>query len=514
MILYSNYQEKGGGFMDVQNIRYKKLLNYLFSNRKWNTLEEISKQCNIPKSTVTRDLDFLEANLSEDWNLKKDKQHRVLLHRTREGTLESLWKELRRHELHFQILHSILFEEFVTVSQLITKFNISRSTVYRQLEIIQKVIKKSELQLTTSPYHVVGDEKKIRTFLLKYWELADDKTRLEMFDSIDTKLVEFEIYLQQILEKYSVKLSPGAIQRLLIIMKIAEIRMSKGKFIMFHNIDVESIRSTRCYEIASKLFKYQYKEQFHFNKDQELLYITLYLISEEKTNILTQESKYFEDELKMKIDSFLNGLVHYFSSEVGFNLREDKILYFNMYQVRKKILISKQFKIIYGSGRLIQYLKYLENHSLFQMLNEFVFEKSSFTFEEGIKEEHILDIFFHLQAAILRKKRESPIRIALNGDSLSEIDYVYEVLSCHFDYRAKIFRLDDNKRGSTTIFDVIITTTEINVQNIPVLKISSIPTHGEIQEIDDFIENRYFNTNNLGRELICTFSNSVSIVGN
>lgn len=151
------------------------------------------------------------------------------------------------------------------------------------------------------------------------------------------------------------------------------------------------------------------------------------------------------------------------------------------------------------------------------MLKEFIFEKTSHTIDDGINDEYILDIFFHLQAAILRKRRDSPIRIALNGNSLSEIDYVYEVLLSHLDSRTKIFHLEDNKNNVFTnckIYDVIITTTEIDVINIPVFKISSVPTHGEIQEIDEFIENQYFTANDLGRELICTFSNSVSIIGN
>lgn len=340
--------------MDGLNIRYKKILNYLFSNRRWVSLLEISQKCGISKSTVTRDLDFLQDTLSGEWNLKKDEQHRVFLQKSQNGTLESLWKELRKHELHFQILHSILFDDFVTVPRLISKFNISRSTVYRQLETLQKVVKKSELQLTTSPFKVIGNEKEIRTLFLKFWELADDNIRSEMFDSIDIRLIDFEIYLKKTLEEYSVELYPGAIQRLLIIIQISEIRMSQGEFIILNYIDIESVKETKCYELASKLFKYLYQEHFQKHEIQEILYITLYLISEEKTNVFLQDSTYFEDELKMKIDSLFNDLTIYFSSQVGFNLREDNKFFFNIYHVSKRILISKQFRIMFGSGRLIQ----------------------------------------------------------------------------------------------------------------------------------------------------------------
>lgn len=149
-----------GDCMNRFNDRYSKLLYHLFYEDNWCSLTELSKKTGYSKSTLWRDILHMSSNLPPEWKIEKNEVQGVRLLKPKHGTLEELWFHLKSENTYFQTLELILFNNGVTIKYITQKVHISRSTVYRQLEKIEEVLKNAEVQLSNSPFKIVGDEKR------------------------------------------------------------------------------------------------------------------------------------------------------------------------------------------------------------------------------------------------------------------------------------------------------------------------------------------------------------------
>lgn len=69
--------------------RYSDLIFHLLSENKWISLAQLAERTGFSKSTIWRDLEFLETILPEDWKLEKHETFGVRLRKPESGTLKA-----------------------------------------------------------------------------------------------------------------------------------------------------------------------------------------------------------------------------------------------------------------------------------------------------------------------------------------------------------------------------------------------------------------------------------------
>ncbi len=474
--------------MNRFNDRYTKLIYHLFYEDSWCSLNELSNKTGFSKSTLWRDLVLMEASFPSDWKIEKNETYGVRLVKPKNGTLEELWFYFKNENMYFQTLKLILINNGVTVKDITHKIHISRSTAYRQLEKIEEVIKTSGVELSNSPFKLIGDEKKIRRLIIQYVEYMSGEIN-EFITSFDIK--EFQSTLLAILKEHQTTLHIGAIKKLAIILHISNMRISHNCFVNFPKNIIDEYGHTKVFEIAKRLFKFMAKCPSREKQIQEILFFSFYIMSEEMPLNRTQELRYIRSRLQLKSGNPLKIFLQSLSEHIGFDISQDENFLYKFAQSLRGISYDFHLETDTRLNIILDFVPYFKSNPLFVLIKQ-IAEECFNQITIVLEDVEVLEIFMLVQSVILRKKNQLRIETALVCRSYVEEDFICEILKYHFGDMLNIFVMDFSdldllfrKNG----FDLIITTDLgqlINIEHIPMYKVSSMPTLYELKEIKEF----------------------------
>ncbi|MFJ7918848.1 helix-turn-helix domain-containing protein [Lysinibacillus fusiformis] len=477
--------------MNRFNERHGQLIYYLFNKQSWCSFGELCKSTGVPRSTMWRDLNFIQSVLPTGWSIERNELQGVRLIKPIKGTLECVWTHLKRKNTYFQIVELIILENGVSINNIVEKVHISRSTFYRQLEKIEEVIESAGIHLEKNPYRLQGDEKKIRRFIMQYLEFKIMNTSdLDNFDG-----EAFKSSLLQQLSDSSVSLHIGALHRLTMIMYIANIRIGHGCYVSFPAQILKEYQESKYFRIAKNLFPFMAKCPTRNIQMKEILFFTLYLLVEEEPLNRTKHLGYIRSQYKRgKGDSISNSLSE-LSAYTNIDLFQDDKFLYKYVQTIRRITFDSQFNTDTRVNNMLPFLPYVEKNPLFKFI-EGMKIKSFSTASFCLGKLEVLEIFLLVQAALLRKKNQTIIKTALICRTYIEKEYISEVLRFHFGQQLRITSLDiaDSEiLQRNNEYDLIISTigNGLFITHIPNLKVSSFPSSAELIEIRQFI-NQYF----------------------
>lgn len=492
--------------------RYSDLIFHLLNDNRWSSVAEISKKTEYSKSTIGRDLEFLESIFPEGWVLEKSETLGVRLIKPENGTLESLLTQIREKNSYLHTLKLILLNDGVDIPQICQEVHISRSTAYRYLEKLQEVVNEAGVTLTATPFKVIGDEKKIRRFIMQYLDFmsVDNNAIKESVDGI-----EFQADLLKLSKKYSISYKTGALKRLTLILAISNFRVYMGHYISLPKNLIKSYEESKYFEISKELVKYMAKCPSRDIQLQEILFLAIYIMSEELQLNKTQFTKYVRQRMESKKGLPLVKFLERISNYIGFNLSQDDNFLFNLAQTLKRIQIETEFETEIARDSMLQFLPYFETNQIFQVIEKNAIESFS-SVPLTIKKLDVLEIFTLLQSAVLRKWNQHSIQVALICRTYNEKDYIREVLNYHYGKKVAISTLDPSSVDllyKYEDFDLVITTdaadnTDMLVEHIPTIKVSSYPSPLELINIKQFIEQHFYSNLGIEQEMIYPFGSN------
>ncbi|MCK1993164.1 HTH domain-containing protein [Peribacillus muralis] len=451
------------------------------------------------------------STLPPEWKIERNEVQGVRLIKPKNGTIEELWFHLKSENTYFQTLELILFNKGVTIKNITQHVHVSRSTVYRQLEKIEEVVKSAGVRLTNSPYKIVGDEKKIRRFIMQYVEYmsGDINDFIATFD-----LKEFQETVLTLLKEYKTSLHMGAIQRLAIILHISNIRISHNCFVTIPKAVIEENEKSKAFEIAKELFPFMEKAPIREKQIQEIFFFSLYLMSEEMSLNRTQELRYIRSRLNSESGKPLSDFLGNLSREIGLDVSQDDIFMYEFAQTLRGINFDLKLKTDTRINNILQFVPYFKENPLFGIIEKIGMNLLG-EFSVSFENIEILEIFMLVQASILRKKNQMVIETALVCRSYVEKDYIREVLKHHFGNQLNIYVMDFSDIDSLfrkNVFDLLITTDLgqlINIEHIPIYKVSSFPTPSELKEIKMFTRKNFIDRYGLNPEILYPFEDDI-----
>ncbi|MBP1040072.1 helix-turn-helix domain-containing protein [Vagococcus sp. BWB3-3] len=164
-------------FFSTSEKRTLDILEYLYSENKTWFLPEIASAIHCSIKSVSQSISILN-NLVEENNLTcsiflEDKGG-VYLQTDSYAEIHLLKILFVRTTASYQLLDKIFQSPNVTIDQLQEELFLSRSTIYRKLEIIEQVLLKNKLTLSKTTLTIEGDETAIREFFyVFYFSLVD-----------------------------------------------------------------------------------------------------------------------------------------------------------------------------------------------------------------------------------------------------------------------------------------------------------------------------------------------------
>ncbi|MCM3705955.1 MULTISPECIES: hypothetical protein [Cytobacillus] len=244
---------------------------------------------------------------------------------------------------------------------------------------------------------------------------------------------------------------------------------------------------------------------------QEILFFAVYLMSEERPTNRAQHLRYLRRRRIGEKEHPFSVCLERLSDIAGFNLTDDDIFLFHIYQTFKRIHLGNEFNTETLNSSMLQHLPFYETNPLFQTLEKLVaetFSKIPLIFSKL----NVLEIFTLFQAAILRRKNKHVIQAALVCRTYYEKDYIREVLKYHFGNQLAISTLDSSSVDLISEyeeFDLVIST-DLNqssklIGHLQAINVSAFPTGAELMEIRQFIRDHFFEQIGLDKELIYPF---------
>lgn len=197
--------------------RRLKLIESLYLSSTGLTSKQVKENSKSQQSMIQQDIVFVNQNYKPFSIIHEDKLYKIK-HQNTQG-LDILYKQILDASTEFNLLETLLFEQFDTIEDLAESLYTSTTTLYRMIKRIKKALKPFGIKIDSHPLKITGNEAVIRhLFGLLFRE---KKTPFEQLaksaenEKAVSRLIEefmlenqfFEAYITSIRVKYNFYIS-------------------------------------------------------------------------------------------------------------------------------------------------------------------------------------------------------------------------------------------------------------------------------------------------------------------
>jgi len=312
---------------------------------------------------------------------------------------------------NLQVLYILTTNTYINISLLMEVFNVSRSTIIKDLREIRKIIAKYNLVLeynVDSGYEIHGSEIQKRSLILvinsdykylielepeQYYSQKDVKTIISLFVKIEERLNV--IYVRSTLQQVAVLL--------------AIIKRTNRPHVVFEEEDVLFLKQSKEYKIVSDVFKNDMDQN-------EYLYIVMHLLA---LRIQYSENNHLESEDKYIVE-IVNYIINEFYNLTLIEIKHKEELFNNLYTHIKPALYRFKYNIVYRNELKDQIIN--EFSSVYRVAR-IISKKLEKIIDYIISEDEIAYIAIYFGAMIEKEQQmiEHPkvMLVCLNGKALA-----------------------------------------------------------------------------------------------
>ncbi|MCA9764873.1 MAG: helix-turn-helix domain-containing protein [Carnobacterium sp.] len=153
--------------LDKYESRRLSLLELLYYNEHVVTLSFLSEKLNCAERTLKNDINYLKRCFGDDF--LKTSNRGIQLQLPKNKGIEVFYEYALRDSFSFSLLEHIFKNDTLSTIELAQLVDTSISTVTRSIQRINDTLKPYTIEITSSPYKIVGDESNIRLFFFYYF---------------------------------------------------------------------------------------------------------------------------------------------------------------------------------------------------------------------------------------------------------------------------------------------------------------------------------------------------------
>nr|WP_280144538.1 BglG family transcription antiterminator [Caldanaerovirga acetigignens] len=332
------------------------MLKKLINSKRPLKIAELAGMFQVSKRTVRYDLDAID-------NFLKDNNLPQLLRKPNVGVkfspaledekrLFSLLNQSnfadyvlsQKERINFIISELIQQKDYININQLADMLKVSRSTVLKDLKKVRNWLSSHGLELVALPRRglkIIGEEKQLRRAAIelltetvdiyRFLEVFKESlyfSREELFDGYGAKLFkDIDIkYIEECLKvaerELNIVFSDAAFSGFVVHIAMAIKRIKLGKDIVMPQEELESLKITKEFAVASNIAK-MLEEYYNVSIPiEEIGYIAVHLLGS-----TTTKTKNIQDENWMEYQILVHQIISLVSSNLSIDLSKDKQLF-------------------------------------------------------------------------------------------------------------------------------------------------------------------------------------------
>ncbi|CUB58582.1 Capsule synthesis positive regulator AcpB [Bacillus subtilis] len=474
--------------------RQKDLLLLLIKDKKWYTFVQIAKELNCSTKTIQRDIAIIKEKLPANWNLIISRGKGITLDKPADSSCSELKELFIRSEMNFKILDILFKMDINNISSLTEKMYLSSTSLYMYLKKTDHYLKQFDLQLKRKPLKIHGNTINIIFMYQEFYihSYADHEWPFTAQD--ESKIYK---YLIKIEEKLAIKLSPLYKRKLMYLIAIIVEKKRLGRVLYLDESLVNKVLDTPCYVKMFNLNK-EYFQSF-FNKE-ELILILMAITCSKYTyqNLLEYRHSVLQHFHTSDIVIYQDIKVLIFRLEQEFNcnfINNDEFVFVTI-QYLKQILSKHHFfpTLNFSEQSTISYV--MDNHkdTFYKVKRVYTEWANKYAIKSQIYDEEISTLTLHIEG-IHMIERSLKLRVLLLIEDREKWEnYLKGILNFHFGSIFKFLDVDiqNIKTYNYTSLNIdLIITTFLSIQvDIPIIRISIIPTRRELLDLKDFCYKR------------------------
>lgn len=142
-------------------------IEILHRQNDWITLSELSKMLDCSVRVLKDDIAHFKNNFDE-FTIETS-NNGIRLNMNKNVGLKSLYQYILNNSTAFNLLENIFLKENITINELTDVLYVSSSTIYRLIDLLNKVFKEKNIRIETNPCKIMGAENEIRYFFYNYF---------------------------------------------------------------------------------------------------------------------------------------------------------------------------------------------------------------------------------------------------------------------------------------------------------------------------------------------------------
>ncbi|MDO4649683.1 MAG: transcription antiterminator, partial [Eubacteriales bacterium] len=297
------------------NTRRQKILSLLLSHTEYVSPNEIAQSLKVSKRTIYYDIDKINEWLRSEQlpELENVRERGICISQKTRQILQNKMEQKETHETYIFspqerakciIAYIIYSNSSIYIEQLADCFLISRNTIFSDLKIVEKQLRRYDLTLEYHPkygYYIMGDTIRIRAMFLMIFEELQVLFISGFVPFFHTEEIhEYHEKLLQIAEKLNVKYVNDS---LLSIAALFPLAYTGRASIHFSGLKKDQLFETNEYKLI--------REYFPDLHNDEQIYFSLHLLG---CRINMPPEQYFELKETHHLDPLVEKLIAAFES--------------------------------------------------------------------------------------------------------------------------------------------------------------------------------------------------------
>ncbi len=200
------------------------IIELLYHNQGWHHFNDIAKEVNASVYSIRDDLATIGSTFQDYVSLSENKQTVHADFRS-DVNIDTFRRHYLQETVSLQFLETLFLNPYLELEEIAEIILTSRSTVYRFIpELNERLSKKFDLNLTTKPLKITGDERDIRDFFTVFFNMCYHPLEWP-FENIDKTIVDNTIQL--IADILQLSISPSQHRQLTLMTAIGIVRNKK-----------------------------------------------------------------------------------------------------------------------------------------------------------------------------------------------------------------------------------------------------------------------------------------------
>ncbi|QWI72968.1 helix-turn-helix domain-containing protein (plasmid) [Bacillus mycoides] len=484
--------------MEKEIYRKIQILDIIASENRWFTTEELSERLHCSEKTVRTDIKIIANTLPEGWEVRTAKGRGIFLHKSDIMSISTLHSIFKRTTISSQIIQIFFNKQIQTIPELSDILFMHPSSLYKILNGIRENIRKFNLTIERSPLRITGCELQVRLF---YYDFFFQIYGREEWPFSHCEGSDLLTYVSRLEDASQIYLSLETKKRFIYVLAVMIQRIQQGFTLNFNENLILAAKENPMYD---KVLEMCNEIQTVYNIDinlSEQVFITIVFlrcpfIYPDRDNRKKEELEHFYQK-KLSIHHWIHIFIELLEEKIGENLRDDEEFIFALIdyfqQIELMMQLSQYFVLQINPNETDIYIQNTYSN-LYQSVKEAFSNIEKCSGNHSLDREIIGILTIQVQASLLRKRRNIKRIYVVTGEGKNWRQYLVAQLEQAFTQKIIVVEPPLGIVNDCTVqdysIDLVVTDFPLDVQSVPMLLISPIPTQRDWDNLYKYILGR------------------------